>query len=58
MTCPECNAEMTHHATKVIYPRTEAEAALVDEVLGGVPLERHTCPGCGQSASQISTGKP
>jgi hypothetical protein len=44
---------MTHHASKVSYPRSEAEAALVDEDLGGVVLEAHTCPGCGKGASQV-----
>lgn len=53
MTCPDCGIEMTQHAKKVIYPRSEKEAALVDEALGGVVLERHTCPGCGKGASQV-----
>ena len=55
MTCPKCGIEMTHHATKIVYPRTEAEAALVDEDLGGVVLKAHTCPGCGGSGSEIAS---
>jgi predicted RNA-binding Zn-ribbon protein involved in translation (DUF1610 family) len=56
MVCPDCGIEMTHHATKVILPRSEAEEALVDEALGGVPLERHCCPGCGKEASRVGEG--
>ena len=53
MTCSECGVEMTRHAKKVIYPRSEDEASLVDEALGGVLLERHACPGCGKGASRV-----
>jgi endogenous inhibitor of DNA gyrase (YacG/DUF329 family) len=53
MICPDCDVEMTRHAKKVIYPRCEAEASLVDEALGGVLLERHACPGCGKGASRV-----
>ena len=54
MLCPDCGIEMTHHASKVIYPRTAAEEALVDEELGGVVLEKHCCPGCGKGQSEVS----
>jgi len=58
MKCPACgDEEMTQHAKKVIYPRSDAEAALVDEELGGVVLERHACPGCGKGASQFQEPK-
>ncbi len=53
MKCPACGSEMTRHAKKVIYPRSEEEARLVDEALGGVVLERHACPGCGKEASRV-----
>lgn len=53
MKCPACGSEMTRHAKKVIDPRSEDEAALVDESLGGIVLESHTCPGCGKSASRV-----
>ena len=53
MKCPACDIEMTQHAKKVIYPRTEREASLVDDDLGGVVLDRHTCPGCGKGASRV-----
>ncbi len=55
MKCPCCGAEMTRHAKKVVSPRTEAENALVDEALGGIVLECHACPGCGESASRVSS---
>ncbi|MGH9318841.1 MAG: hypothetical protein ACRD3V_03000 [Vicinamibacteria bacterium] len=54
MICPDCGIEMTHHASKVVYPRSEAEEALVDRELGGVVLERHTCPRCGKSGSIVA----
>lgn len=53
MTCPFCGNEMNEHARKVILPRSESEAALVDEELGGVIVERYCCPSCGKSASRV-----
>jgi ribosomal protein S27AE len=53
MKCPGCGGEMTQHAKKVICPRSEEEVELVDEVLGGVVLERHACPACGKAASRV-----
>ena len=53
MKCPACGSAMTRHAKKVIYPRSEDEASLVDEALGGVVLESHACPKCGKSASRV-----
>ena len=53
MKCPVCGGEMNEHARKVLAPRSEAEASLVDEALGGVVLERHTCPACGKNASRV-----
>jgi len=44
---------MNRHAKKVLYPRSEDEASLVDEDLGGILLERHACPNCGRSASRV-----
>jgi hypothetical protein len=57
MKCPVCGSEMTRHANKVIDPRTEEEAALVDDALGGVVLECYACPKCGASRSR-SRGDP
>ncbi len=57
MKCPSCGGEMNEHARKVILPRSESEAALVDEALGGVVLECHCCPSCGKSASRVQEPK-
>jgi ribosomal protein S27AE len=49
MKCPECGAEMNHHADKLDYgagPDGETEAE------GGVVVEAHTCPDCGCSATR------
>ncbi len=53
MNCPACGSAMNRHAKKVLYPRSEDEASLVDEDLGGILLERHACPNCGRSASRV-----
>lgn len=45
MICPECGAEMNHHAAKVDYG--VEDPTLVDPVFGGVVEEVHTCPECG-----------
>lgn len=52
MICPQCDVEMTRHATKVVQPTSAREAALVDPDLGGVVLARHQCPACGDGASE------
>jgi len=51
MNCPDCSAPMNHHASKVIDPRNDDEVARFDSDLGGVVLDRYTCPKCGGSAS-------
>lgn len=53
MTCPECGAEMNHHADKVDYAVPEE----VDTVLGGAVEEVHTCPRCGDIAVRLA-GSP
>jgi hypothetical protein len=55
MNCPGCGAKMNEHAKKVVAPRNEAEASLVNEALEGIVVERYTCPACGRSASRIQT---
>jgi len=45
MICPECGAEMNHHAIKIAYE--VIDQALIDPDLGGALEEVHTCPGCG-----------
>jgi hypothetical protein len=38
---------MNRHAEKLVHPETADEAASVDPALGGVLMEAHACPGCG-----------
>jgi len=52
MECPECGVEMNPHAVRVREPRSAEEAAHVDPDLGGVVLEIHGCPGCGDVAAR------
>ncbi len=52
MKCPDCGAEMNHHADKLVYgagPDAEAEAVVV---------EAHTCPACGRSATRPAPVSP
>jgi len=54
MICPECGAEMNHHAVKVDY--NPDDPALSDPDFGGVVQEVHTCPECGRiSLRPVST---
>ena len=45
MICPMCGHEMNHHAMKIDY--SVDDPALIDQDLGGVLEEVHTCPNCG-----------
>lgn len=47
MICPDCDAEMNHHALKIDYGCEEP--ASVDPVFGGLLNEAHTCPECGKT---------
>src|SRR6476659_982392 len=47
MPCPNCGAEMNHHADKLIVPTEPADTASADARLGGVVDEMHLCPACG-----------
>ncbi|HET6889593.1 MAG TPA: hypothetical protein VFH31_00710 [Pyrinomonadaceae bacterium] len=47
MICPDCGAEMNHHAMKIDYGIDDP--ALLDAVFGGVLKEAHTCPQCGRT---------
>ncbi|MDT7603455.1 MAG: CpXC protein [Acidobacteriota bacterium] len=49
MLCPNCGAEMNHHADKIDYNAGLDEPDLIDEVFGGVLEEAHTCPHCGHT---------
>lgn len=46
LLCPDCGAEMNHHAMKIDYGTDDP--AIVDPVFGGVLKEAHTCPKCGR----------
>jgi ribosomal protein S27AE len=44
MICPNCGAEMNHHATKTDPSQTPSEQE--SEIFGGVVQEVHSCPHC------------
>jgi ribosomal protein S27AE len=48
MICPDCGAEMNHHAMKIDYGTDDPKA--IDPAFGGVVQEAHTCPECGQTS--------
>jgi ribosomal protein S27AE len=52
MKCPDCGAEMNHHADKLDYGAAEDGASDAGE--GGVVIEAHTCPGCGRTATRAA----
>lgn len=47
MICPDCGAEMNHHAFKIDYGVDDPK--FVDTVFGGTIKETHTCPECGRA---------
>ena len=47
MKCPDCGAEMNHHADKLVYD--DATDACED----GRILEAHACHVCGRSATRM-----
>jgi ribosomal protein S27AE len=50
MMCPDCGVEMNHHAMKIDYTAEPNAHEAVDAELGGVLMEAHSCPQCGQTA--------
>ena len=51
MNCPDCGAEMNHHADKLDYGAVAGEAT--PDVFEGAPvIEAHTCPDCGRTAAR------
>ena len=52
MTCPTCGVEMNLHAEKVDYSAEAGGAEALDEGLGGVVEEFHTCPDCGRTQTR------
>lgn len=47
MNCPDCGAEMNHHAMKIDYGVDDPK--FIDAVFGGALKEAHTCPECGRT---------
>jgi len=54
MICPECGAEMNHHADKLMEPVKPEELKYVNPSLGGVVKEMHACPECGAVESRLA----
>ena len=52
MICPECGAEMNHHAMKIDYGVDDPTS--VDAIFGGVVKEAHTCPECGRTEMRVA----
>ena len=52
LRCPRCGGEMNRHAEKLVHPEGPEEAASMDAALGGVVLEAHACPACGNIESR------
>jgi ribosomal protein S27AE len=50
MKCPDCGAEMNHHADKLVYDAAPGEET--DE--SGLILESHACPVCGHAATRTA----
>lgn len=48
MICPDCGAEMNHHAIKIDY--SVDEPASIDPAFAGIVQEVNTCPECGRAA--------
>ena len=55
MMCPQCGIPMNRHAERLIEPRDAAEAKAMNPALGGVILELHRCPGCGDGGTRAGT---
>jgi ribosomal protein S27AE len=54
MKCPDCGAEMNHHADKLVYGEASEDAGGAEDA--GLILEAHACPGCGHSATRAAAG--
>jgi len=52
MICPTCGVEMNFHAEKVDYATELAEPDSIDQDLGGIIEEFHTCSECGQTLTR------
>jgi ribosomal protein S27AE len=52
MICPECGAEMNHHADKLVDPVKPEDLRQVNPALGGIIEENHCCARCGNVESR------
>ncbi|HEX8141589.1 MAG TPA: hypothetical protein VF553_03275 [Pyrinomonadaceae bacterium] len=57
MICPGCGAEMNRHAEKIDFAAALDEGIGVDEDLGGILEEIHTCPQCGETQARRAGGE-
>jgi hypothetical protein len=55
LCCQRCGVEMNPHARKCREPRDSVELARVDPALGGVLVQLHTCPRCGETAARVGS---
>lgn len=49
MLCPDCDVEMNQHAEKIDYAAALDDPEAMDDELGGILEEVHSCPACGQT---------
>ncbi|HVF42687.1 MAG TPA: hypothetical protein VM936_06740 [Pyrinomonadaceae bacterium] len=54
MNCPDCGAEMNHHADKLVYDSAPDGGDASETDAGGFILEAHACPDCGHSATRTA----
>lgn len=54
LICPDCGAEMNHHAMKIEYGIDDP--TLIDPVFGGPLKEAHSCPECGRTELLAAEG--
>ena len=54
LNCPECGAEMNHHADKLVYDCAPDDEGATEADAGALILEAHACPACGHSATRAA----
>jgi len=52
MICPNCHVEMNHHCDKLMQATDSQQSSPLDETVGGVLEEFHSCPNCGRGGSR------
>lgn len=56
LRCP-CGAEMNRHAEKIDFSAGPSDPGSMDEGLGGILAEFHTCPNCGNVEKRKEVGE-